>query len=354
MVYTKYIDNIMFIYGAKTLDDVSGFTQSKNKVKVEKVCPNCGKAAYPDLNKFRQKCRENKLLCQKCACNQYDQSERVAHQKQTLLNKYGVDNVSKIPEVKEKKKQTCEQKYGSSYTFNAIKVKNKIKETLLNKYNTENLADISRAKKKKNHYDTFLNRCTKNNIDWLDKENYLGSSRTEEGKYIKFKFLCKTCGLEYLGSFSKGDITKCPKCFPSRHYFYDFCYFDSSWELAFYVWHKDNGYNILRNTKALIYSDEQGKQHKYYPDFIIDNQYIEIKGDHLLGTNGLSSKVYTNSADTEIKNKAKFQCMIQNNVKVYSYKDIKKYLDYMKNTYGKDWRYSLLLEKKITNLLNRS
>ena len=58
---------------------------------------------------------------------------------------------------------------------------------------------------------------------------------------------------------------------------YDNIYFDSSWELAFYVYHKDHDMYIERCKEIRTYIFEN-KQFKYYPDFITDNGIIEIKG----------------------------------------------------------------------------
>ena len=52
---------------------------------------------------------------------------------------------------------------------------------------------------------------------------------------------------------------------------------DSSWELAFLLYHLDIGSNIKRNSDKFAY-DFNGKTRTYCPDFIIDNVYYEIKG----------------------------------------------------------------------------
>jgi len=54
-----------------------------------------------------------------------------------------------------------------------------------------------------------------------------------------------------------------------------FC--DSSWELAFVLWSEMHNKDIERNksTFAYIWND---KIRKYLPDFIVDNQFVEIKG----------------------------------------------------------------------------
>ena len=53
---------------------------------------------------------------------------------------------------------------------------------------------------------------------------------------------------------------------------------DSSWELAYVVWCLDHNINIKRYSgfRTYIYN---GKKHKYFPDFVIDETVIiEVKG----------------------------------------------------------------------------
>lgn len=53
---------------------------------------------------------------------------------------------------------------------------------------------------------------------------------------------------------------------------------DSSWELAWVIYHIDHGCQFTRCTEHFLYTFN-GKQHKYFPDFKLDNgSYVEIKG----------------------------------------------------------------------------
>lgn len=93
-------------------------------------------------------------------------------------------------------------------------------------------------------------------------------------------------------------------------------YCDSSWELAFVVYHIDNNLNIKRCTehRKYIFNNEE---HIYIPDFITDGGIIEIKG--------YKSKQWNE------KHK-------QNpDIKVLYYEDMKRYLDYVENKYGSNW-----------------
>lgn len=53
---------------------------------------------------------------------------------------------------------------------------------------------------------------------------------------------------------------------------------DSSWELAWVIYHLDHNIKFKRNKEGFEYYFKN-KKHKYYPDFIFeDNTFIEIKG----------------------------------------------------------------------------
>lgn len=94
-------------------------------------------------------------------------------------------------------------------------------------------------------------------------------------------------------------------------------YCDSSWELAFVIYNLENNIKFERNTKKFSYIFNR-KKHDYMPDFIINNEYIEIKG-------------YI----TEQWKAKKEQ--FPHKLKTLYQKDIQKYLDYVINKYGKDF-----------------
>ena len=52
---------------------------------------------------------------------------------------------------------------------------------------------------------------------------------------------------------------------------------DSTYELAYIIYCLDHNIPIRRNKEYFEY-EYQGKQHRYYPDFIVNNELIEIKG----------------------------------------------------------------------------
>lgn len=61
----------------------------------------------------------------------------------------------------------------------------------------------------------------------------------------------------------------------------------------------------------------QNKEHYYFPDFKINDELIEIKGDHFFDKNG-NFRCPFNILNENIQNeyKAKYQCMLDNNIKI--------------------------------------
>jgi predicted Zn-ribbon and HTH transcriptional regulator len=100
--------------------------------------------------------------------------------------------------------------------------------------------------------------------------------------------------------------------------------FDSSWELAFWIWCIDHNINIERNTeKMFTYTNEEGKERWIIPDFKIGNQIIEVKGDQFVNGTG-----YLKEFDF------KKPVLEENGVKILYGNDIMPHIDYIKKTYG--------------------
>ena len=96
---------------------------------------------------------------------------------------------------------------------------------------------------------------------------------------------------------------------------------DSSWELAYVMYNLDNGIEFERCRDHFTYYDKNGKSHEYFPDFVQDGEYIEIKN--------------YSTETVELK----LQAVIDkgHKIKVLYKKDISPYISYAKNTYGKQY-----------------
>lgn len=113
-------------------------------------------------------------------------------------------------------------------------------------------------------------------------------------------------------------------------YFYENKVFDSSWELAYYIWLTDNNINFIYKPTALEYKIND-EIHHYYPDFKVNNEYHEIKGDYFLNEENKLINPFTKIEQTE-----KYNCMLENNVKLICLNEIKPILKYIANKYGID------------------
>lgn len=108
------------------------------------ICPVCG-----NYVKFIDKTRGYKVYCsQKCKNSiegKHLFNKKVKH---TCIDKYGVENVFQIGEVKEKCKQTCLQRYGYEHACQSDLIKQKTRETCIQRYNCPVSSQNSEVKRK--------------------------------------------------------------------------------------------------------------------------------------------------------------------------------------------------------------
>ena len=72
-------------------------------------------------------------------------------------------------------------------------------------------------------------------------------------------------------------------------------------------------------------------EHRYFPDFILDDEFIEIKGDYFFKEDGTMCNPFDHSQDDLFE--AKHQCMIKNNVKILTSIDYNFYISYCAKKY---------------------
>lgn len=130
------------------------------------------------------------------------------------------------------------------------------------------------------------------------------SGRTYCSLECKHKYLS-----DHTGGYRKGSGR-------GKSGWYKGIYCDSSWELAFVIFHIDNNLFIERCKEKRKYLFN-GKEHIYIPDFITDEGIIEIKG---YKTDQWIEKQKSNP-----------------DIKVLYKNDIKFYLDYVIQKYGNDF-----------------
>lgn len=59
--------------------------------------------------------------------------------------------------------------------------------------------------------------------------------------------------------------------------YYRGVHFNSTWELAYFIWAQDHGFDIKRSYEALPIEID-GEVFKFYPDFRVNGKFVEIKG----------------------------------------------------------------------------
>lgn len=124
-------------------------------------CDYCGKIFFMKYGIYN-KCVNNGII-KKCACKDcisikraesnklvYGEEyiinikEKREKMKKTILEKYGVENISKSEKIKEKKKETCRKNFGCDYPMQNKEVREKSKETLMREYGVDHISKVKK------------------------------------------------------------------------------------------------------------------------------------------------------------------------------------------------------------------
>ena len=357
----------------KTIDE---YCRLKKRQTYSFNCLNCGILVTTQRRTEKARAEKQKLfLCQNCltkrvcqdryGCDYPGQSEiSKQHQKTTCLEKYGVENPFQAEACKEKSKQTCLEKYGTEYAAQNVDVKNKQKSTLLENYGVDNVFKSEKIKALSKstclerygveYYtqtDEYKNRCKQTCLEKYGAEYSLQANdvkqkgkeaciqkygvpfyaQTDEGKQ-RYKQTClERYGVENTGILSSNNRRS--------RYQIDGISLDSSWELIFYMFNKLKGYQVKRCRKFYMYSYND-TIHYYYPDFEVDGQFYEIKGDQFFKADGTMCNPYDHSLDELFE--AKHQCGLLNNVifiRKIEIQEMKKFcISVIGNSFLKDYK----------------
>lgn len=269
-----------------------------------------------ELTKDQLKYRNKIASEQKCietfgVKNPFGAEEVKAKIRDTNLNKYGAENPFASEEIKDKIKQTHLDKYGVEYISQSAEIKQKVEETCLKRYGAVKYSKTNECKEK-----------TKQAI--LDKYGVYSTTLLPEVQTKRAQTNIERYGVDCF--FKTLDFHK--KAY--KHYIYNDQSFDSLPELAVWIYCIDNGIEVKRNPCYFDYSFE-GKNHRYFPDFEINGQLVEIKGDHFFKENGTMQNPFDNSQDALYE--AKHQCGLQNNVQFWRSAEYEKYLQYFIENY---------------------
>lgn len=252
--------------------------------------------------------------------------------KETCLKQLGVEFPSQSKDVKEKVEKTNLERYGFRRASMSDKVKEKVKETCKSLYGSESFSQTDLYKKSCKN--TWKNK-SKENIEAIVQKREatclekLGVKNPSQSEVVKAKKKLKRDSWDF--AFKKNVRSK--QC---KKYTYENINFDSSWELAVWIYAKDLGIYIEREPCAFVYEVLKEK-HEYFPDFKFGNKLIEIKGGQFISLNETWINPYVQSEDLNKIYKAKQDCAIQNGVEIWSKKELQPILQYVKCKYGKDF-----------------
>ncbi|MCK9445838.1 hypothetical protein M0Q50_02980 [bacterium] len=183
-------------------------------------CDICGKEKNIKYNTYVYKEKYGDYICRSCNVKKNNiekygvenvfQLEDIKNKsKETVLLKYGVDNISQSKEIKQKKEDTCLERYGKKHHLQNKEIKEKQQKTCIEKYGVNNISKLKEINKIKseNVIITTNKKTLKNdkNIIFIDNKNNT------------FLCECEKCG-EYkitrdlYYKRKEYDITLCTNC----------------------------------------------------------------------------------------------------------------------------------------------
>lgn len=300
-------------------------------------CEKCGnKKSYTKSAIMQRKQRKLSTFCRSCAFkNALEQKiiedpdfiqKRTKTIKENVIKKYGsTSNYYKMiraknketlskkdkqywENIKNKRKETCLERYGVEYNFQSEETKEKARKTCLKRYGVEvsSQSEVVKEKQFNTNYKKYGTKCSLQNKEVAEKAR---------------QTLLKNWGVD---NISKSDYFK-NEIVPFINYnagvdiYYDDYHFDSSWELAYYKYLKENNIEFIFHPKEFFEYEYNGKKHIYRPDFKVQETFVEIKGDFFFENEKMINP-FDRSQDGIFE--AKHQCMIKNKVNILKKSDL--------------------------------
>ena len=286
-------------------------------------------------NRCRQKhqltlCKKEKTCLDRFGVRYTWQSEIIKEKNRQLHQQnYGVDVPSKSPIIVARSEKRCIELYGVKNGGGSKEVQEKIQKTNLKKRGVKYVLQdpIVQAKIK---------------LKMLSKYGVISYTKTAEYKSQYRQKSLEKYGVEY-----PSQCQEIRRKQQSR-YLYDNVYFDSAPEIALYIWLKDHKIQFEYQPNISFEYEFKRRKFKYFPDFKIKDQLIELKGDHFFSKDGKMICPYRNKSWSDekyqeecAKYENKHQCMLVNNVQIWTSEKYNFYLQYIRNIYGHDFLQSL-------------
>lgn len=316
------------------LSEITDISSLKDRVYIKFNCKYCGKEV---IKQYKMDFKYY-YLCRSCSFKQGQidiygswenyQKQRVKKQENTCIERFGIKNIFCDEEVhkraieKSKSKESIEKR-NKSYTNRkeacqkGVQTKRKLYgeklegiisktfETSKIKYG-DNFREVWNEKAIETKLEKYGNKS--GNTSWMYTRNPMFDEETKK------KVLEK--------SLKNGG-----------KYFYENINFDSGWELAYYIYLKDNNIDFEYHPKVdFKYIDKFGKERLYFPDFLINGVFFEIKGEQFFNENDEPFSIYDNDFWWE-----KYNFIKQNNIKILRYNNLISIFEYIDSKYGKDY-----------------
>ena len=318
-------------------------------------CRICGLEFKTKLKRLQKGflCRKCKISQTKKSVDEKTKKEINEKRKQTCLEKYGVSNVFQLEETKEKSTKSLEEKYGVSnprylqldenYQKKIKDRKQKEIEVQSDDKKDEHFENLKNMKVSKWDFRTdaerseIINKRKKTNLKKYGVEfaqqNDNVKRKTRENSLKKWGFEYPQQNSSFREKIENTFLEKYGARHPNFAYKFQNQMFDSSWELAVWIWANDHSIPIKREPAQIEY-EFKGVKHTYYPDFEIDGKIVEVKGPQFFKEGKLVNPF--DHSKNEIYN-VKYQCALKNGVEFWSTKEMKPILNYIEGKYTKDF-----------------
>ena len=245
----------------------------------------------------------------------------------TVKDIYGVDNVMFDDEIRQRQFERAKEVQMERHDeILATRI-----ETCLARHGVENVGQCAdhTEKMQATSLKRFGVKSYSQTQECKDKVRAAWDNKTPEEVAVIKQKAADTCMLLYGVPYNVNPTTR------RSQYFYKDSYFDSSYELLFFIAREVTGKPVSRNTDKFSYYVDD-KEHFYYPDFIdTDNNYIEIKGAHFFDVEGHLINPFTNDVNIQVEFRLKGELMEYLGVQVI--KDIEPYRTIVDETFGKNY-----------------
>lgn len=244
----------------------------------------------------------------------------------TMQEKYGADSYMETEEFREKSLSALHEKYGDEYSsyLQVPEIRAMSYERKLREHGDGNWSNHEKAIQthfERTGYDTVF--------ETPDFKEYVKEIMPEINSHRRDTMI---------RDFGR------PFAFSSK-YEYEGELFDSKPELAYWVWLRDTNTDFKRNRFDIcleyVYD---GHTWEYFPDFMVEGRYVEVKGDQFFREDGTIFCPYGDKdmPDSEYdwicgKYEAKHQCMLDNGVVILRSREYSRYMEYVEGKYGKEF-----------------